>query len=271
MSESLKAIILGIIQGLTEFLPVSSSGHLELGKALLGLEFQGNESLAFTVWLHLATALSTIVFFRKQILKLFTDCFSRDKTDKKTSMRYIFFIAISMLPAGIVGLLFEKEIDTFFYGNIMAVSLCLMFTGALLFFAQKSKDKTGELTTSNVILIGLSQAVALLPGISRSGSTIATALILGVKRETAAQFSFLMVLPLIFAKVGKDVLEAVMSNDFASLSLTGDTILAFIFAFATGLLACKWMIQLVKNLKLYGFAIYCGIVGAIGLIFSFVY
>lgn len=269
MPESLKAIILGIIQGLTEFLPVSSSGHLELGKALLGIEFQGNESLAFTVWLHLATALSTIVFFRKQIIKLFTDCFSRDSSEKTTSLRYIAFIAISMLPAGIVGLLFEEQIDEFFYGNIKAVSLCLIFTGALLFFAQKSKDKIGELSTFSAIIIGLSQAVALLPGISRSGSTIATALILGVKRETAAQFSFLMVLPLIFAKVGKDVLEAIMANDFASLSLTGDTILAFVFAFATGLLACKWMIQLVKNLKLYGFAIYCAIIGGIGLIYSF--
>ncbi len=270
MSETLKAIILGIIQGLTEFLPVSSSGHLELGKSILGIEFQGNESLAFTVWLHLATALSTIVFFRKSIFKIFKDSFSSNKSEQKTSLKYIGFIALSMLPAGIVGLLFEDEIDEFFYGNIGLVSLCLLFTGALLFFAQKAKDKTGELNTKNAFLIGLAQAIALLPGISRSGSTIASALILGVKREEAAKFSFLMVLPLILAKVGKDVLEAIMANDFAALSLTGDTMLAFVFAFATGLLACKWMISLVKKLKLYGFAAYCALVGVIGLIFSFI-
>lgn len=268
MSESLKAIILGIIQGLTEFLPVSSSGHLELGKAILGIEFQGNDSLAFTVWLHLATALSTVVFFRKSIAELFGNCFSKKKSEQKSSLKYISFIAISMLPAGIVGLLFEEQIDALFYGNVGAVSICLLFTALLLFFAQKSQNQTGHLTTKNTMVIAIAQAIALLPGISRSGSTIAAALIMGVKREDAAKFSFLMVLPLIFAKVAKDVLEAYLDKDFAALALDSNTLLAFVFAFGTGLLACKWMIGLVKNLKLYGFAIYCAIIGLIGMVFT---
>lgn len=270
MHESLKAIILGIIQGLTEFLPVSSSGHLELGKAILGIEFQGNDSLAFTVWLHLATALSTVVFFRKSIIEIFSKCMSKNKVDQKSSLQYIGFIALSMLPAGIVGLLFEEKIDNLFYGNVGAVSMCLIFTSALLFFAQKSQSKSGQLNTKNTIVIALAQAVALLPGISRSGSTIAAALIMGVKREEAAKFSFLMVLPLIFAKVAKDVLEAFLNKDFASLALDGNTLLAFIFAFVTGLLACKWMIALVKNLKLYGFALYCAVIGVIGIVYTLV-
>ena len=271
MPDFLKSIILGIIQGLTEFLPVSSSGHLELAKSILGLNLEDGQSLALTVWLHLATALSTIVFFRRDIAKLIKNGLNFSvQSEGKSARNYIVFIIISMIPAGVIGLLFEDKIDEWFYGNIAAVSICLLFTGLLLYWSQKKEGKGGEITAKKSGIIGIAQAIALLPGISRSGATIAMSLILGVKREEAAKFSFLMVLPLILAKVAKDVLEALLADDFASLHLDLNTLLGFIFAFATGLAACKWMITLVKNLKLNGFAIYCALVGLAGIVFSFV-
>ena len=236
--DILEAIVLGIIQGLTEFLPVSSSGHLELAKAILGDSSVAEESLTFTVVLHFATALSTLVVFKKEVIEIFKGLFQfKWNTEFKFSLKII----ISMLPAVIVGLFFEKELESFFGGRILLV---------------------GSMLLLNAVLIGISQAIAMLPGISRSGATISTSVLLGIDRTRAAKFSFLMVVPLIFGKIGKDLLSG-------DLNLQSSEILpilaGFITAFLAGLLACKWMISIVKNSKLSYFSIYCAIVGSIAI------
>lgn len=260
--DIIKAIILGIIQGLTEFLPVSSSGHLELGKAILGDTSVGEESLLFTVVLHFATALSTVVIFRKDILDIIKG-FLKFKWNDDT--QFIFKIVISMLPAVIVGLFFEDELEQLFGGSIMLVGFMLLVTGALLFLADKAKNTTKNVSTTNAILIGISQAIAMLPGISRSGATISTSVLLGVDKTKAARFSFLMVVPLIFGKIAKDILGGDLSfesNQMIPLSA------GFIAAFISGLFACTWMISLVKKSKLSYFAYYCFIVGIIAIIYT---
>lgn len=260
--DIIKAIILGVIQGLTEFLPVSSSGHLELGKAILGDTSVGEESLLFTVVLHFATALSTVVIFRKDILDIIKG-FLKFKWNDDT--QFIFKIVISMLPAVIVGLFFEDELEQLFGGSIMLVGFMLLVTGALLFLADKAKNTTKNVSTTNAILIGISQAIAMLPGISRSGATISTSVLLGVDKTKAARFSFLMVVPLIFGKIAKDILGGDLSfesNQMIPLSA------GFIAAFVSGLFACTWMIALVKKSKLSYFAYYCFIVGIIAIIYT---
>ena len=260
--DILKAIILGIIQGLTEFLPVSSSGHLELGKAILGDTSVGEESLLFTVVLHFATALSTVVIFRKDILDIIKGCLKFKWND---DLQFIFKIGLSMIPAVIVGLFFEDELEQLFGGSIMLVGFMLLVTGALLFLADKAKNTTKNVSITNAILIGISQAIAMLPGISRSGATISTSVLLGVDKTKAARFSFLMVVPLIFGKIAKDVLGGDLSfesNQVIPLSA------GFIAAFISGLFACTWMISLVKKSKLSYFAIYCFIVGAIAISYT---
>ncbi len=200
-----EAIVLGVIQGLTEFLPVSSSGHLELGKAVLGSVPE--EGMLMTIVLHFATALSTIVIFRKDILQIFKGLF-QFKNNEET--RFSLYIILSMIPAAFVGMFFEDEIDAFFGGDLGMVGAMLIFTGGLLFIADKARATEGKVTMSKAIIIGLSQAVAILPGISRSGATIGTSVLLGVDRQRAARFSFLMVIPLIFGAMAvktKDYLE----------------------------------------------------------------
>ena len=255
----LEAIVLGIIQGLTEFLPVSSSGHLELAKAILGDSSVAEESLTFTVVLHFATALSTLVVFKKEVIEIFKGLFQfRWNTEFKFSLKII----ISMLPAVIVGLLFEKELESFFGGRILLVGSMLLLTAVLLLLADKAKNTKKEVSFLNAVLIGVSQAIAMLPGISRSGATISTSVLLGIDRTRAAKFSFLMVVPLIFGKIGKDLLNG-------DLNLQSSEILpilaGFIAAFLAGLLACKWMISIVKNSKLSYFSIYCAIIGSIAI------
>ena len=255
----LEAIVLGIIQGLTEFLPVSSSGHLELAKAILGDSSVAEESLTFTVVLHFATALSTLVVFKKEVIEIFKGLFQfRWNTEFKFSLKII----ISMLPAVIVGLLFEKELESFFGGRILLVGSMLLLTAVLLLLADKAKNTKKEVSFLNAVLIGVSQAIAMLPGISRSGATISTSVLLGIDRTRAAKFSFLMVVPLIFGKIGKDLLNG-------DLNLQSSEILpilaGFIAAFLAGLLACKWMISIVKKSKLSYFSIYCAIVGSIAI------
>ena len=255
----LEAIVLGIIQGLTEFLPVSSSGHLELAKAILGDSSVAEESLTFTVVLHFATALSTLVVFKKEVIEIFKGLFQfRWNTEFKFSLKII----ISMLPAVIVGLLFEKELESFFGGRILLVGSMLLLTAVLLLLADKAKNTKKEVSFLNAVLIGFSQAIAMLPGVSRSGATISTSVLLGIDRTRAAKFSFLMVVPLIFGKIGKDLL----SGDLNLQSSEIIPILAgFIAAFLAGLLACKWMISIVKNSKLSYFSIYCAIIGSIAI------
>lgn len=260
--EVLDSILLGIIQGLTEFLPVSSSGHLELGKAVLGDKSIPEESLLFTVVLHFATALSTIVVFRKDIWSLLKGILKFEWND---DLQFASKIAISMIPAVIVGVFFEEQLEQLFGGNILLVGFMLLITAILLFFADKAKNTNKNVSFSNAFIIGVAQAIAMLPGISRSGATISTSVLLGNDKTKAARFSFLMVVPLIFGKIAKDVLSgdlSLESQNFTALSI------GFIAAFISGLFACTWMIRLVKKSKLSYFAIYCAIVGLIAIIYS---
>ena len=260
--DILEAIILGIIQGLTEFLPVSSSGHLELAKAILGDTSVPEESLTFTVVLHFATALSTLVIFRKEVLVIFKGLLAlKWNNEFKFSLK----IVISMIPAVCVGLLFEEQLASFFGGKIALVGSMLLLTAVLLLLADKAKNTNKEVSFGNSLIIGISQAIAMLPGISRSGATISTSVLLGIDRTKAARFSFLMVVPLIFGKISKDVLSGNLnfqSSEIIPISA------GFITAFLAGLLACKWMIALVKKSKLVYFSIYCAIVGIIAIVFT---
>lgn len=260
--EIIDAIILGIIQGLTEFLPVSSSGHLELGKAILGDNSIPEESLLFTVVLHFATALSTIVIFRKDILSIIKGVLQFKWND---DLQFISKIVISMLPAVIVGLFFESQLEALFGGNILLVGCMLLITAGLLFLANKAKDTNKTVTYSNAFLIGISQAIAMLPGISRSGATISTSVLLGNDKTKAARFSFLMVIPLIFGKIAKDILSGDLNYNSGNITALS---VGFVAAFIAGLFACTWMITLVKKSKLSYFAIYCSIVGLIAITFS---
>ena len=252
----IEAIVLGIIQGLTEFLPVSSSGHLELVKALFDGDALPKESMLFTVALHGATALSTIVVFRKDILEILKGLFSF-----KINEEFMFSVKIvlSMIPAAVIGVLFDEELETLFDKNVLLVGAMLGITGLLLFLADKAKKSEKDVSLVSAIVIGISQAIAILPGISRSGATISTAVLLGIDKEKSAKFSFLMVVPLIFGKMAKDILD----GEFA---VEGDSMIAlgagFIAAFITGLVACTWMIALVKKSQLKYFSYYCFAVGA---------
>ncbi|WP_460220684.1 undecaprenyl-diphosphate phosphatase [Psychroserpens sp. MEBiC05023] len=259
--DIIDSIVLGIIQGLTEFLPVSSSGHLELGKAILGDNSLPKESLLFTVVLHFATALSTIVVFRKDIMLLIKGIL---KFEWNEDLQFAAKIALSMLPAVVVGLFFEEQLEQLFGGNILLVGCMLIVTAALLFLADKAKDTNKKVSFPNAFIIGISQAIAMLPGISRSGATISTSVLLGNDKTKAARFSFLMVVPLIFGKIAKDVLSGDISYESANFTNLG---IGFIAAFVAGLFACTWMIALVKQSKLSYFAIYCLAVGVTAIIF----
>ena len=262
--EIIDAIILGIIQGLTEFLPVSSSGHLEIGKAILGDNSIPEESMMVTVVLHFATALSTIVVFRKDIAEIFKGLF-QFKYNEETE--FSLKIILSMIPAALVGVFFEEELETLFGGNILFVGFMLLITALLLWLADKARDTGKPVSFSNALVIGISQAIAILPGISRSGATISTSVLLGNDKGKAARFSFLMVVPLILGKIAKDILDGKLAGstvDFVPLAF------GFVAAFIAGLVACTWMIALVKKSKLRYFAIYCFVVGLIAIIFDYV-
>ncbi len=256
----LEALILGIIQGLTEFLPVSSSGHLEISKAIFGDSSLPQESMFMTVMLHGATALSTIVIFRKEIMEIIQGLF-QFKWNNQTI--FSLKIVLSMLPAAFVGVVFNDQIESLFNGNIMLVGFMLLVTAGLLFLADRAKTTEKGVSYVNAVIIGVAQAIAILPGISRSGATISTSVLLGVDREKATRFSFLMVVPLILGKMAKDILsdEIILSKD-----MMFPTIIGFIAAFITGLFACTWMIKIVRKSKLTYFAIYCFVVGLIVLI-----
>lgn len=258
------AIILGIIQGLTEFLPVSSSGHLELAKFILGDESMPEESLMMTVVLHAATALSTVVVFWKEIKAIISGLFQFKWNEE---FQFSLKIIVSMIPAALVGLFFDEEIDALFGGEILLVGSMLFITGLLLFLADKAQQTEKKTGFGHALLIGLSQAIAILPGISRSGATISTSVLLGIDREKAARFSFLMVVPLIFGKMAKDIMGGEISANMSTLVPLG---IGFIAAFITGLIACKWMIKLVKKSQLKYFAYYCFIVGTIAVFWNWI-
>ena len=260
MSELLRALILGIIQGLTEFLPVSSSGHLELAKYFMGDTSVAEQSMAMTVTLHAATALSTLVFFRKDVAEILSGLLKR----QSEALRFTLFIIISMIPAAFVGLVWEDQIEELFSRNVPLVSAMLVLTGLLLFLADKARDTGQDVTGFKALLIGIAQAIATLPGISRSGATISTSVLLHIDRRKAARFSFLMVVPLILAKMAKDLLDA--DGLQAMESQTGALLIGFIAAFITGLFACKWMIALVQHAKLKYFAWYCFAIALIAIL-----
>ncbi len=266
--EWFEALILGIIQGLTEYLPVSSSGHLAIGANLFGLN--GEENLTFTVAVHVATVLSTIVILWKEIVWLFTDLF---KWKWNEGTRYIVNILISMIPVGIVGLFFKDKVETIFGSGLLVVGICLLVTASLLAFSFFAKPRQREnISPLHAFIIGIAQALAVLPGLSRSGSTIATGLLLGNKKERLAQFSFLMVIPPILGEAlldVKDIAEMGVSQAMAGLPPLSLAI-GFLAAFVCGCLACKWMINIVKRGKLIWFAVYCAVVGTLTIILPYV-
>lgn len=260
MQETLIAILLGIVQGLTEFLPVSSSGHLELAKYFLGDTSMAKESLLMTIVLHAATALSTVVVFRKDIGSIFSGLVRfQDNEETRFSLKII----VSMIPAGLVGFFYEDALDALFDKQVLLVSMMLVVTGLLLLLADRVKSGKAELDFKNALLIGIAQAVAILPGISRSGATISTSVMLGIDRAQAARFSFLMVLPLILGKIAKDILDGDIGQSDRLLALGA----GFVAAFLTGLFACTWMIRIVKNSRLHYFAYYCMAMGALAIAF----
>lgn len=258
-----ESLILGIIQGLTEFLPVSSSGHLEIFKEIFSSDYQPKESLLITITLHAATAMSTLFYFRKDIGFIFKELLRFEKSE---SLYFALKIILSMIPAVIVGLFFEDFIASLFDRNLLLVGFMLLITAFLLFQADRIGKNNKPLNYRSALLIGVIQAIAILPGISRSGATIALAVFLGIDRERAARFSFLMVIPLIFGSMAKSLLEidsVTQSPDYLSL------LVGFIAAFITGIFACKWMIALVKKSQLKYFSFYCIVVGVIAIVYAF--
>lgn len=262
----LQALWLGIIQGLTEYLPVSSSGHLTIASHLFGIE--GEESLAFTVAVHVATVLSTLVILWKEIAWIFRGIFRFQYNDET---RYVANIVVSMIPVGIVGVFFKDKVEEVFGSGLVIVGAMLIVTALLLTFSYYAKPRAKEnISIKDAFIIGLAQAVAVLPGLSRSGSTIATGLLLGNNKARLAQFSFLMVIPPILGEALLDTMKMVKHGTAAVMGDISLGVLAvgFIAAFVSGCVACKWMINIVKRGKLVYFAIYCAIVGVITLLLS---
>ena len=260
-----QAIILGIIQGLTEYLPVSSSGHLAIGQALFGLA-DGESNLTFTVVLHVATVLSTVVILWSEIVWIFRDLF---KWKWNEGTRYVVNILISMIPVAIVGFFFKDKIEAVFGSGLLIVGIMLLVTASLLAFSYFAKPRQKEnISPLHAFIIGIAQACAVMPGLSRSGSTIATGLLLGNKKEKLAQFSFLMVIPPVLGEAlldVKDMFEVGVTEAMGGISPLA-LIVGFLAAFITGCFACKWMVNLVKKGKLIWFAVYCVIVGIIAIV-----
>lgn len=261
--EWFEALILGLIQGFTEYLPVSSSGHLAIGSAMFGIS--GEENLTFAIAVHAATVLSTIVILWKEIEWIFKGLFKFQWNDET---RYAVNILVSMIPIGIVGVFFKDEVSAVFGEELLIVGCMLLVTACLLtfsyYFKPRQKDK---ISIKDAFIIGLSQAVAVFPGLSRSGTTIATGLLLGNKKENIAQFSFLMVLVPILGESLLDLLKGGFSPEASGIP-TLSLIIGFIAAFVSGCIACKWMINIVKKGKLIYFAIYCAIAGSVTIIYS---
>ena len=262
--EIIKTFILGIVQGLTEFLPVSSSGHIEIFKEILNFSFDSSNGLFFTLILHLATAMSALIYFWVDVKKIINSIlkFKRDK-----NFNFSIMILVSMIPAGLVGFLYEDKINQLFNGNLLLVGSMLVVTSILLFISDKIKNLDKELTVKNAFIIGIAQAFAILPGISRSGSTIATSIFLGVNRDLAAKFSFLMVIPVI---VGSSLKMIIYDELVFEKTILINYVIGFISALVSGYYACKWMIILVKKSKLIYFSIYCLIVGLISISYSLI-
>lgn len=260
-----EALILGLIQGLTEYLPVSSSGHLAIGQAIFGMG-NGEENLMFTVAVHVATVLSTIVILWSEIDWIFRGLF---KFELNAETKYVLNILVSMIPVGIVGLFFKDQVEAIFGSGLLVVGCCLLITASLLIFSYLAKPRQKEkISWKDALIIGIAQAIAVLPGVSRSGSTIATGLLLGNKKESLAQFSFLMVIPPILGEALLDVLKMAKGENVTGSIETFPLMVGFVAAFLAGCFACKWMINIVKRGKLIYFGIYCAIVGVVTIICS---
>lgn len=261
-----EAFILGLVQGLTEFLPVSSSGHLEIGQALLGTA--GEENLTFAIVVHTATVLATIVVFWKQIVELFRGTFMTKTWNSEK--QYVAKIFLSMIPVFVVGMFFKDEVEAFFGNGLMLVGICLIVTAALLALSEwisKRRSAGHEVTYRDALLIGCAQAVAVLPGLSRSGTTIATGLLCGVKKEEVAKFSFLMVLIPILGEAFLSLIDILKGEETTTLGWL-PLVVGFIAAFVSGAFACRFMIEIVRKQKLIYFAIYCLLVGAVAVVYS---
>ena len=264
--DCLQALILGLVQGLTEYLPVSSSGHLAIGSYLFGID--GEENLAFTVLVHVATVLSTLVVLWKEIDWILKGLFKFKLNDET---KYFLNIVVSMIPVGIVGVFFKDTVEEVFGSGLLIVGLMLLLTAALLTFSYYAKPRQRErISMKDAFIIGLAQACAVMPGLSRSGSTIATGLLLGNKKESLAQFSFLMVIPPILGEALLDVLKAVKGEEAFGGTDALPLLVGFVAAFVSGCLACKWMISIVKKGKLVWFGVYCAIVGAVTVVCSLI-
>ena len=268
-----ESLILGLLQGLTEYLPISSSGHLAIASSLFGID--GEQNLAFTVLVHVATVLSTVVILWKEIVWIFQDLFTRQDWKSYNGLnegtRYAINIIISMIPVAIVGFFFKDRIEGIFGSGTTVVGCCLLVTAALLTFSYYAKPRQKEnISGWHAFVIGIAQAIAVLPGLSRSGSTIATGLLLGDKKEKLAQFSFLMVIPPILGEAlldMKDLLESAGAGAAGNETGIGVLIIGFLAAFLSGCAACKWMISIVRKGKLIWFGVYCAIVGLLTLVF----
>lgn len=261
----LEALILGIIQGLTEYLPVSSSGHLTIGSALFGIE--GEENLAFTIVVHVATVFSTLVILWKEIAWIFKGLF---KFQMNAETRYALNILVSMIPIGIVGVFFKDTVEAIFGSGLLIVGCMLLLTASLLTFSYYAKPRQKEnISIRDAFIIGLSQACAVMPGLSRSGTTIASGLLLGNNKAKMAQFSFLMVIPPILGEALLDVVKMMKGENIAGDIPMLSLVIGFLAAFISGCIACKWMINIVKKGKLIYFAIYCAIAGAVTIACTF--
>ena len=255
----IEALVLGLIQGLTEFLPVSSSGHLEIAKHIFGVDYE--TSFYFTLVVHGATVLSTIVVFWSEIIALLKGFF-KFKMNEETN--YILKIIVSIIPVGIVGLFFKDYIEGLFDGNMLFIGLMLIVTATLLGIAhyiRKGERKIGYL---DAFIIGIAQSIATIPGISRSGATIATGLMIGNNKDSLAKFSFLMVL---IPVIGANLLELTADTSVTDTFSWSIILIGFISAFVSGFIACKWMISLVRKSKLIWFSVYCVIIGLITVLF----
>ena len=265
-----EALLLGIIQGLTEFLPVSSSGHLEIGQAIFGTA--GEENLTFAVVVHTATVLATIVILWREIAQLFRGTFFTLQWNAEKD--YVAKILVSMVPVFVVGMFFKDQVEAFFGNGLLLVGICLLVTACLLYLSEwlgkrlARKGREGhEVTYRDAFVIGLAQACAVLPGLSRSGTTIATGLLCGVKKESVAQFSFLMVLIPILGEAFLDLIKLLQGEFVSNLGVV-PMLVGFVAAFATGCFACRFMLDIVRRQKLVYFAIYCACAGAFAIIWS---
>lgn len=254
-----QAILLGVVQGLTEFLPVSSSGHIELGKALLGTQEIGVD---FTILVHVATALSSVIVFRKDLIQIFGGLL---EFKNNQALQYALKLIVSSIPVAVVGLFFKDEVEALFGGNLLLVGSMLLVTALLLFLTTRVQSEGKSINFAHAFIIGLAQMCAILPGISRSGSTIATALLMNIDKERAAKFSFLMVLIPIFGQALLDIKDVL--EDSSAWTIGFDVTLAgFLASFISGLFACTIMLRIVKQGKLYYFSIYCTIIGVLAIL-----